>query len=120
MSIAYSLIMLLLLSFFVIIPLIVLQVILCKKKRKPFGIIIPIVMFVFSLLFCIILSFLIIKTQASSGVLRFIVLFLVLNIPTLICTVIYIVTGSKDQKTEPQGSKGRNVSEMEQMKIQDL
>ncbi len=97
---------------FLAIPLIVLQVVICTKKRNPYGIIIPIGIFAVTLVFCIVLLLFMIDT--GNTFMMILLLFAMMNIPTAICLIIYLVTGRTN------GQNKKNINEMEHMKIQDL
>jgi predicted RND superfamily exporter protein len=89
--------------------IIILQVFLSKRVNKWLGLILPIICVVFSIL--TVLGLAVYSYQSTSdSIFQFIMVFLLINIPTIILIAIYLACREKFKKNK----------ELDKMSIQDL
>ncbi len=105
-----GILLLLIIPFF--IGLIVLQVFLCKRENKGLGLILPIIFLALSLVF-VLGSIFMTGGVSVAHIPRMLVVFLLLNIPTIIFAVVYLVCKN-------DGGKAKQKKQLDRMNIQDL
>ncbi|MTI70528.1 MAG: hypothetical protein FH751_09790 [Firmicutes bacterium] len=77
------------------VAIILLQIFLCKRKNKWLGLIIPIISFVFSILWILGIPY---YLSMSALTLKIIIVFIIANIPTAIFLTIYFIVRNNTKK----------------------